>query len=112
METNFGASAPYTVGVEDEFQLVNAQSFGLTPVIDAVLARLPNLLTDFVRFTCNRYFSFAAYLYVPEVSILPQVLTQAHEAPVFLSTHGGDDCTQRLVFRTLPGNGVREVQTV
>jgi carboxylate-amine ligase len=29
---------PYTVGVEEEFQLVDAQSFGLTPVIDAVLA--------------------------------------------------------------------------
>jgi glutamate---cysteine ligase / carboxylate-amine ligase len=38
MKTNFGASAPYTVGVEEEFQLVEAQSFGLTPVIDAVLA--------------------------------------------------------------------------
>jgi carboxylate-amine ligase len=38
MQTNFGASSPYTVGVEEEFQLVDAESFGLTPVIDAVLA--------------------------------------------------------------------------
>src|SRR5215207_8430510 len=38
METNFGASLPYTVGVEEEFQLVDAESFGLTPVIDTVLA--------------------------------------------------------------------------
>ncbi|HET7478003.1 MAG TPA: glutamate-cysteine ligase family protein, partial [Rubrobacteraceae bacterium] len=38
METNFGASAPYTVGVEEEFQLVDPSSLALTPEIDAVLA--------------------------------------------------------------------------
>jgi glutamate---cysteine ligase / carboxylate-amine ligase len=38
MQTNFGASSPYTVGIEEEFQLVDAESFGLTPVIDTVLA--------------------------------------------------------------------------
>jgi carboxylate-amine ligase len=38
METSFGASVPYTVGVEEEFQLIDPQSLGLTPVIDAVLA--------------------------------------------------------------------------
>jgi glutamate---cysteine ligase / carboxylate-amine ligase len=38
METNFGATAPYTVGVEEELQLVDPVSFALVPVIDAVLA--------------------------------------------------------------------------
>ena len=38
METNFGASAPYTVGVEEEFQLVDPTSFALVPAIDEVLA--------------------------------------------------------------------------
>ena len=38
METNFDASTPYTVGVEEEFQLVDSESLGLVPVIDAVLA--------------------------------------------------------------------------
>ena len=38
METNFGASAPYTVGVEEELQLVDPASFALIPAIDAVLA--------------------------------------------------------------------------
>lgn len=38
METNFGASAPYTVGVEEEFQLVDPGSLALTPKIKAVLA--------------------------------------------------------------------------
>ena len=38
METNFGASAPYTVGVEEEFQLLDPSSLALTPAIDAVLA--------------------------------------------------------------------------
>jgi carboxylate-amine ligase len=38
METNFGASAPYTVGVEEELQLVDPASLALVPAIDAVLA--------------------------------------------------------------------------
>ena len=38
MENNFGASAPYTVGVEEEYQLVDPSSLGLTPKIEAVLA--------------------------------------------------------------------------
>src|SRR5215204_561876 len=38
METNFGASAPYTVGVEEELQLVDPTSLALVPAIDAVLA--------------------------------------------------------------------------
>jgi glutamate---cysteine ligase / carboxylate-amine ligase len=38
METNFGASAPYTVGVEEELQLVDPASHALVPAIDAVLA--------------------------------------------------------------------------
>jgi carboxylate-amine ligase len=38
METNFGASAPYTVGVEEELQLVDPDSLALVPAIDAVLA--------------------------------------------------------------------------
>lgn len=38
METNFGASAPYTVGVEEELQLVDPTSLALIPAIDAVLA--------------------------------------------------------------------------
>ncbi len=38
METNFGASAPYTVGVEEEFQLVDPASLALVPVIDDVVA--------------------------------------------------------------------------
>src|SRR5918998_3326821 len=38
METNFGASAPYTVGVEEELQLVDPDSLALAPAIDAVLA--------------------------------------------------------------------------
>ncbi len=34
----FGATAPYTVGVEEEFQLVDPFSRGLTPAVDGVLA--------------------------------------------------------------------------
>ena len=38
METSFGASAPYTVGVEEELQLVAPASLALTPGIGSVLA--------------------------------------------------------------------------
>jgi carboxylate-amine ligase len=38
METNFGATPAHTVGVEEEFQLVDPTTLALTPVIDGVLA--------------------------------------------------------------------------
>src|SRR5215210_8049145 len=38
MESGFGGTAPYTVGVEEEFQLVDPYSRGLTPAVDGVLA--------------------------------------------------------------------------
>ena len=38
MDSRFGATAPYTVGVEEEFQLVDPGSRRLTPVVDEVLA--------------------------------------------------------------------------
>src|ERR671913_303722 len=38
MESGFGATAPYTVGVEEEFQLVDPGSRALSPSVDAVLA--------------------------------------------------------------------------
>ncbi|QIN80438.1 hypothetical protein GBA65_20125 [Rubrobacter marinus] len=43
METSFGASAPYTVGIEEEFQLLDPGTLGLAPLIQGVLAaRGPN----------------------------------------------------------------------
>jgi len=38
MKSGFGATAPYTVGVEEEFQLVDPASHALRPAVDAVLA--------------------------------------------------------------------------
>lgn len=38
MEINFGGSAPYSIGIEEEFQLLDPSSFALTPAIDDVLA--------------------------------------------------------------------------
>ena len=40
MNRNFGVSAPYTMGIEEEFQLVDPSSFSLVPAIeDALVAR-------------------------------------------------------------------------
>jgi carboxylate-amine ligase len=38
MHVNFGVTAPYTIGVEEEFQLVSPSSFALVPAIEDVLA--------------------------------------------------------------------------
>lgn len=38
MDPGFGATAPYTVGIEEEFQLVDPATRELSPAIDAVLA--------------------------------------------------------------------------
>ena len=38
METNFGWSTPYSVGVEEEFQLVDAESFELVSGIESILS--------------------------------------------------------------------------
>ena len=38
METNFGWSTPYSVGLEEEFQLVRAESYGLVSRIEAILS--------------------------------------------------------------------------
>ncbi|QYJ14585.1 Putative glutamate--cysteine ligase 2 [Rubrobacter xylanophilus DSM 9941] len=38
MQTSFGASSPYTVGVEEEFQLTDPRTRELTPAIERLLA--------------------------------------------------------------------------
>jgi carboxylate-amine ligase len=38
MESGFGATAPYTVGVEEEFQLVDPVTRALTPAVNGVIA--------------------------------------------------------------------------
>jgi carboxylate-amine ligase len=50
METNFGATSAYTVGVEEELQLVDPASLALVPAIDAVLdaRNAAGLTADFV----------------------------------------------------------------
>jgi carboxylate-amine ligase len=38
METNFGGTSAYTVGIEEEFQLVDPETRELSPAIDGILA--------------------------------------------------------------------------
>jgi glutamate---cysteine ligase / carboxylate-amine ligase len=42
MENRFGASAPFTIGVEEEFQLVDPSTRELAPAIEAVIGAAPN----------------------------------------------------------------------
>lgn len=54
METNFGATVPYTIGVEEEFQLIDSVTRELSPAIDAVLAagRGSGLITSELSQSC------------------------------------------------------------
>ena len=38
MESQFGTSTPYSVGIEEEFQLVDLETLELVPRIESVLA--------------------------------------------------------------------------
>ena len=38
MQCNFGASPPYSLGVEEEYQILDADSFGLVPRVEALLS--------------------------------------------------------------------------
>ena len=42
MEKRFGSTIPYTVGLEEEFQLVDPSTRELAPAIEAVLDALPS----------------------------------------------------------------------
>ena len=40
MEQNFGKSAPFSLGVEEEFQILNSESYELVSRIDEILPAL------------------------------------------------------------------------
>lgn len=41
MEVNFGRSAPFSLGVEEEFQILDAETMALRPASDEIIAALP-----------------------------------------------------------------------
>ena len=87
MDTNFGASAPYTVGVEEELQLVDPASLALVPAIDAVLAardtaRLPeDSIASELSASCVEVRS-PAYATVAELAVELPVLRNRAKALV------------------------------
>jgi len=40
VDTNFGTSTPYSLGIEEEFQILDAETLGLAPRIESLLAEL------------------------------------------------------------------------
>ena len=42
MENRFGTTSPYTVGVEEEFQLVDPSTLELAPAIEDVIGAYPD----------------------------------------------------------------------
>lgn len=54
MDAHFGATAPYTVGIEEEFQLIDPSTHELTPAVEAVISAGNNteLLTSELSRSC------------------------------------------------------------
>ena len=48
MEHHFGRGRPYSLGVEEEFQLVSSESFELVSRVDEILSEVDDI--TFVRF--------------------------------------------------------------
>ncbi|MGB3633993.1 MAG: glutamate--cysteine ligase [Rubrobacteraceae bacterium] len=90
MEANFGATKAHTVGVEEEFQLVDPDSRELTPAIDAVLAAADGLpwITSELSQSCVELVS----------PVFGNVAELGEELPLLRSKLGGlaRDCGVRL----------------
>ncbi len=54
MDAHFDATAPYTVGIEEEFQLIDPSTRELTPAVEAVISAGNNteLLTSELSRSC------------------------------------------------------------
>lgn len=106
MEEQFGAGPPYTVGVEEEFQLVDPASRALIPAVDAVVeaGNNPGLVTSELSRSCVEMLS-PVFRTVPELArALPdlrrRVGTMARDAGVGIvasGTHPFSDPTEQPI---------------
>lgn len=94
MEERFGASAPYTVGVEEEFQLVDPGSRELSPAFEDVLAAADGsrLVTSELSQSCiemlSPVFETVADLYRELPALRREVREMASSAGVELASSG------------------------
>jgi hypothetical protein len=110
MEKRFGSTAPYTIGVEEEFQLVDPSSRELAPVIEAVLDAAPSasermapeLFQDCVEMRTPA-FSTVAELTRDLSTLRSEVAKAANKAGVRLSASGLHPISDPFSQRFTPG---------
>ena len=110
METRFGASAPFTVGVEEEFQLVDPLTRELAPAIETVIGTAPDgselmareLFQDCVEMR-TPVFSNVGELAGQLPALRRQVANAAEEAGVGLAASGLHPTSYPFVQRFTPG---------
>ncbi len=110
METRFGASAPYTVGVEEEFQLVDPSSRELAQAIEDVIGAVPDgselvtreLFQDCVEM-CTPVFSTVAELARQLPALRLDIAKAAEKAGVGLAASGLHPISDPFVQRFTTG---------
>src|SRR5215210_7152468 len=117
MEKRFGSTPPYTVGVEEEFQLVDPSSRELVPAVEAVIGAAPGdsermareLFQDCVEMR-TPVFSDAAGLArrLPEFRL--EVAKAANEAGVGIAASGLHPTSDPFAQRFTPGERYRRME--
>jgi len=110
MEKRFGSTTPYTVGLEEEFQLVDPSTRELTPAIEAVLDTLssgselmaPELFQDSVEMR-TPVFSSVAKLTKDLPALRSVVAKAANKAGVRLGASGLHPISDPFTQRFTPG---------
>src|SRR3712207_5353976 len=117
MERRFGSSAPYTVGVEEEFQLVDPSTRELVPAVEAVLGAAPDgsekmareLFQDCVEMR-TPVFSDVAGLARGLPGFRREVAKAAKEAGVGISASGLHPISDPFAQKFTPGERYRRME--
>ena len=110
MEKRFGSTTPYTIGLEEEFQLVDPSTRELAPAIEAVLATAPSgfdlmapeLFQDCVEMR-TPVFSSVAKLTRDLSALRSEVAKAANKAGVRLGASGLHPISDPFAQRFTPG---------
>ncbi|MDP9480457.1 MAG: YbdK family carboxylate-amine ligase [Actinomycetota bacterium] len=117
METSFGATRPYTVGVEEEFQLVDPSTLELVPAIESVLGAAPEgsgrmapeLFQDCVEMR-SPVFPTVAGLSRELRALRREVSGPAREAGVGIAASGLHPLSDPFAQKITPGERYRRME--
>ena len=117
MERRFGSTAPYTVGVEEEFQLVDPSTRELAQAVEAVLAAAPDGTEKMARELFQNcvemrtpVFSEAAGLARRLAGLRREVAKAANEAGVGISASGLHPTSDPFAQKFTPGERYRRME--